>query len=67
MQNIYQRLAERKCNKILLTFKRKIKQNFLNPAFHFRYGKVQEGDNVFKFLKSRDVPCDLENDTEMEK
>ncbi len=28
----------------------------------FRYGKVKEGDNIFNFLKSRDVECDLEND-----
>ena len=27
-----------------------------------RYGKVKEGDNIFNFLKSRDVECDLEND-----
>ena len=27
-----------------------------------RYGKVKEGDNIFNFLKSRDVDCDLEKD-----
>ena len=27
-----------------------------------RYGKVKEGDNIFNFLKSRDVECDLEKD-----
>ena len=28
------------------------------------HGKVRENDNIFNFLKSRDVPCDLENDFE---
>ena len=28
------------------------------------YGKVRENDNIFNFLKSRDVPCDIENDFE---
>ena len=36
----------------------------LNLLYNFRYGKVQEGDNIFNFLKSRDVRCELEDDFE---
>ena len=28
------------------------------------YGKVKENDNIFNFLKKRDVPCEIENDFE---
>ena len=37
--------------------------NISNLLF-FRYGKVREGDNIFKFLKSRDQTCEMEKDDE---
>lgn len=37
---------------------------FDNLLLYCRHGKITEGDNVFKFLKSREVECELENDFE---